>query len=58
MSIGKIIGKIVATPIRIVDIPFRIVRELAEDPEPERGVLADIAQATQKAVEQVIEGGD
>ena len=56
MSLAKIIAKTVSMPLRIVDIPFRIMRELVETPDSDRGVLPDIADATEKAVEDALEG--
>ena len=37
MKIMEMVGKVVALPIRIVDLPFRCMKELVDDPEPEEG---------------------
>ena len=55
MSIAEVIGKIVAAPIKIADLPFRVMREVVDDPEPEKGALADAAKATEKAVKEIFE---
>jgi len=56
MGLAKIIGKVTSMPIRIVDIPFRIMRELVEMPNPEEGALADLANAVEKGVEKSLKG--
>ena len=56
MGIAKVVGKIVAAPIRIIDLPFRVMREIVDDPEPDRGALADTAKAVEKAVESIVKG--
>jgi hypothetical protein len=55
MSIAEIIGKIAAAPFKVADLPFRIMREVVDDPEPEEGALADMAKATEKAVKEIFE---
>jgi len=55
MGIARILGKIVAAPIRVADIPFRVMRELMDDPDPEQGALADVAKAVEKGVEGALE---
>ena len=54
MGIAKVIGKIIAAPIRIADLPFRVMREIVDDPEPEHGALADTAKAVEKATEAIL----
>lgn len=56
MDLAKVIGKIVSAPVRIVDLPFRVTRELIGDPEPEKGAFADIATAIERTVERVAKG--
>ena len=54
--LSKIIGKIIAMPLRVVDLPFKICRKLVDDPESEKGVFADLANAVEESVEELIEG--
>lgn len=56
MRLSKIIGKIVATPLRVVDLPFKVCRKIVDDPESERGVFADLAKVVEESIEEVVEG--
>ena len=53
MKLMKIIGKAVALPIRVIDLPFKIVRKTAEDDE--RGMLETIASSVEESIGELFE---
>ena len=50
--IGKLLGKIVAAPVRILDLPFKIASHLIGDGDT---IGENIAKAVEKAVEDITE---
>jgi len=58
MKLMRKIGKLVAVPFRVADLPFRVMREVFDDPEPEEGPLADIAKAVENGVSELIGKGE
>ena len=54
------LGKLISTPVRIINTPLRVVEHLVEDEEtdPERTIsspLEDLADAVEKSVDEVVE---
>ena len=53
MKTMRKIGKLIALPFRIIDLPFKIARKIVDDLEPERGIFADIAESVEDGVSEL-----
>ena len=49
---GKLLGKIVAAPVRILDLPFKIASHLVGDGDTPG---EDVAKAIEDAVEDIVD---
>lgn len=49
----SILGKIISLPIKIMDLPFKVARKVVDDPEPDKGIIADIAKAVEESIDDI-----
>ncbi len=51
-------GKLLALPIRVVNVPFRVAEKLVEADNPEDRILSVPLEAVAEAVEEAADGED
>lgn len=52
---GDILGKLISAPIRILDLPVKVIRGVVDPHDSENTIGDDIAESVERAVKDIVE---